>query len=153
MSQRQTALIVDDDQGVAENLATALRRAGIIAHTARNGLHGYSRYFREPTDWVVTDIDMPELNGIDMMRSIRVINPTVKTIYISGSIEKYRAALIRESHQFAAQILPKPFDLRQLIERISESDLNRSPGATVPSKDLHNCTEMPSDEAMQRAKK
>jgi DNA-binding NtrC family response regulator len=153
MSQRQTALIVDDDQGVAENLATALRRAGFIARTARNGLHGYSRYFREPTDWVVTDIDMPDLNGIDMMRSIRAINPAVKTIYMSGSVDKYRAALIRESRQFAAQILLKPFDLRQLIERIRETDSNRPSGATVPSKDLHNCTEIPSGEAMQRAKK
>lgn len=122
-------------------------------HTARNGLHGYSRYFREPTDWVVTDIDMPELNGIDMMRSIRAINPAVKTIYMSGLVDKYRAALIRESRQFAAQILPKPFDLRQLIERIRETDLNRPPGATGPSKDLHNCTEIPSGEAIQRAKK
>jgi hypothetical protein len=72
---------------------------------------------------------------------------------MSGSIDKYHAALIQESRQFAAQILPKPFDLRQLIERIRETELNGSPGATVPSKDLHNCTEIPSDEATQTAKK
>jgi two-component system OmpR family response regulator len=152
MSKPQTTLIVDDDQDVADNLAAALRGAGFIARTAHNGLHGYSCYFRDPTDWVVTDIDMPELSGFDMMHSIRAINPAVKTIYMSGAVDKYRAVLMRESREFAAQFLPKPFTLHQLVDRITKTRSNCPAAETLPLKGLHNCTEIPSDQAVIRTK-
>ncbi len=58
MTNCQSVLIVDDDARLAETFAIALRRVGFEARTARNGMHGYASYFRNPTDWVVTDIEM-----------------------------------------------------------------------------------------------
>ena len=153
MSQLQSALIVDDDQGLANGLAMALGRAGFVVRTACNGLHGYFSYSNDPTDWVVTDVDMPEQNGIEMMRSIRTINPAVKTIYMTGAVEKYRAALTRESREFSAQVLPKPFRLNELIDQITETDRNQPPKTSVALKVLHKCTELPSDEPISVVKK
>lgn len=49
MTKCQSALIVDDDAKLAETFAIALRRLGFAVRTARNVMHGYSSYFRDPT--------------------------------------------------------------------------------------------------------
>jgi DNA-binding NtrC family response regulator len=119
MTKCQSVLIVDDDARLADTFAIALRRVGFEARTARNGMHGYASYFSNPTDWVVTDIEMAELDGIEMMRCIRAINPAVKAIYMSAAADKYSPALSAEAREFAAKVLPKPFAWKHLIEQIS----------------------------------
>ena len=131
MLKRQTALIVDDDERLAATLATALRGVGFEARTARNGVYGYSSYFRKPTDWVVTDVEMAELNGIDMMQCIRAINSAVKTIYMTGSADKYWAVLTQESREFGAEILRKPFALNRLIDQMTDERRLRSKSTTT----------------------
>jgi len=130
MPQSETALIVDDHQGLAENLALALRAAGFETRTACDGMKGYASYLCQPSDWVVTDIEMPELDGVEMIRCIRLLNPSVKTIYMTGASDKYWAVLAREAHEFAAQVLRKPFALNRLIERMRDKQVPRIEAAT-----------------------
>lgn len=118
MPRSQTALVVDDDDGLAQIVAAILCMEGFVVETADNGIHGYASYSHQPTDWVVTDIQMPELDGLGMMQSIRTINPHVKTIYMSGEVEKYKAVLDRETAEFAVQVLRKPFTRSNLVEKI-----------------------------------
>ena len=118
MTNRRTALVVDDNQELAALIATMLRRKGFEVRTADNGLHGYSSYFREPTDIVITDIQMPELDGVEMMRCIRGVNPNVQAVYMSGATSKYRAALDREKTEFSAKVLDKPFSSDALMHQI-----------------------------------
>jgi DNA-binding NtrC family response regulator len=119
MTNCQSVLIVDDDARLADTFAIALRRVGFDVRTAHNGVHGYSSYFRDPTDWVVTDIEMAELDGIEMMHCIRAINPTVRTIYMTGAAQKYAPALSTEAREFGAKVLRKPFAWKHLIEQIA----------------------------------
>lgn len=125
MSQGQTALVVDDDEGLAQIVAAILRIEGFEVRIADDGAHGFAAYFRNPTDWVVTDIQMPELDGLEMMQCIRAINPGVKTVYMSGEVEKYQAVLDREAARFAVRILPKPFTRSNLVEKIACDDSDR----------------------------
>jgi CheY-like chemotaxis protein len=118
MSESQTALVVDDDESLAQIVAAILLMAGFEVRTADNGVEGCAAYFRKPTDWVVTDIQMPELDGLEMMQRIRTINPRVKTVYMSGEVEKYQAVLEQEAAKFAVRILSKPFTRSSLIETI-----------------------------------
>jgi DNA-binding NtrC family response regulator len=121
MSQRgESVLVVEDDEGLAEILALALSAEGFETRTAHDGIDGCSSYFQEPTDWVVTDIQMPQLDGIGMMQCIRSINPRVRTVYMSAAVEEYRGPLERETKQFAAKVLLKPFSRSRLIEQLSE---------------------------------
>ena len=82
---------------------------GYDVWTARDGLHGYSSYRQSQTQTVVTDIEMPQLDGFEMMGCIRTINPSVKTIYMSGAPTQYRRTLIKEAQKFGAAVLRKPF--------------------------------------------
>src|SRR6266540_4985978 len=132
MSQSQTALVVDDDEGLAQIVAVILRMEGFDVRTADNGVHGFAAYFRNPTDWVVTDIQMPELDGLGMMQCIRTINPRVKTIYMSGEVEKYQAMLDREVAKFAVTVLRKPFTRGNLVEKIIYHASDRQSPSTSP---------------------
>jgi len=118
MANMRTALVVDDDEDLAKMVALMLEGEGFEVRTATNGLHGYSSYFREPTDWVVTDIQMPDLDGVEMMRCIRSVNPSVRAVYMSGVTTKYQAALERERKEFAAKVIDKPFSRDVLLHEI-----------------------------------
>jgi CheY-like chemotaxis protein len=150
MTECQSVLIVDDDARLAETFAIALRHLGFAARTARNGVQGSSSYYRDPTDWVITDIEMPELDGIEMMRCIRAINPTVKTIYMSAAVQKYAPALSTESREFGAKVLPKPLAWNHWVAQISGC---RYQIINPDGKVLHNCTAMPSLSGANWAKK
>lgn len=118
-SKGESVLVVEDDESLAQVLALALRAEGFETRTACDGVHGYDSYSHQPTDWVVTDIQMPQLDGIGMMQCIRTINPRVRTVYMSGAVDEYRAPLEREAKQFAAKVLRKPFSRNHLIEQLS----------------------------------
>lgn|SRR5262245_59140264 len=129
MARRPRALVVDDDESLAQIVALMLRAAGFEVETAHNGIDGYWTYRRNPTDWVVSDIQMPELNGLGMMRWIRSHNPRVKTIYMSGEVEKFKTALTQETQEFGAKVLLKPFSKENLMKHIFTAPETDSRGA------------------------
>jgi two-component system cell cycle sensor histidine kinase/response regulator CckA len=118
MYERKTALIVDDDERIADLVACMLRAEGFEVRTAQNGMQGYSSYFRNPTDWIITDVQMPELDGVEMVRCIRAINPCVKVLYMSGAVDAYRSPLDHEAQQYSAKVLLKPFSKQRLLEQL-----------------------------------
>jgi DNA-binding NtrC family response regulator len=115
----KTALVVDDDEKIAEMVAAVLRVEGFQVCTATSGLQGYSSYFSDPTCWVVTDVEMPGLDGIEMVHCIRVVNPEVKVIYMTGAIDAHRVALKKEGRDYAANILRKPFSYDILVSQMT----------------------------------
>jgi CheY-like chemotaxis protein len=111
-------LVVDDDELLARMIAELLRGEGYEVWVALNGLEGCLSYHQHHAETVVTDIDMPALDGFEMMSCIRAVNPSVRTIYVSGSPQEYRGTLAAETQQFGAAVLRKPFagiDLLKLI--------------------------------------
>ena len=129
--QSRTVLVVDDDESFAELIAVKLGSRGLEVRTARNGFQGCASYFRSPSDWVVTDIQMPELDGIEMMRRIRAFNPQVKTIYMSGATDEYRAVLEHEIREFGVIVVHKPFSFDSLVEDLTRADGDTSLAASV----------------------
>jgi CheY-like chemotaxis protein len=115
---QQTILVVDDDESLARMVAELLRVEGYEVWTAHDGLQGYSSYYQHEAQTVVTDIDMPELDGFEMMRCIRAINPCARAIYMSGAPEQYRRTLVTEAQDFGAGVLRKPFEGIELLKLI-----------------------------------
>ena len=90
----RSALVVNDNQDLAQAIAAGLQSEGFQVRTANNGLHGCAYYFREPTDLVVTDIQISELDGVEMMRCIRAVNPKVRAVYLNAAANtQYQAVL------------------------------------------------------------
>ena len=87
MPNPQNILVVDDDELLVRLMGELLRGEGYQVWTARDGLQGYSSYYQHQAETIVTDINMPELDGFEMMRCIRAINPRARAIYMSGAPE------------------------------------------------------------------
>jgi DNA-binding response OmpR family regulator len=115
MTAPYKVLVVDDDENFGQIMAETLIAAGYEVQTADDGLLGYLRYLDQQPEIVLTDIQMPELDGLEMIRCIRTINPNVKAIYISGAITQYQEALISEWKDHGALILNKPFSRKDLL--------------------------------------
>lgn len=119
MGNPQSILVVDDDENLVHTLSLSLRAHGFEVFTAFNGFQGYGKYFDHPTPVVITDIQMPAMDGFEMMRCIRVINPRVKTIYVSGALEQFEKNVESEGHQFDVASLLKPISTKALLELMS----------------------------------
>ncbi|HZA55746.1 MAG TPA: response regulator [Candidatus Udaeobacter sp.] len=118
VSGPRSVLVVDDDDALRQILEERLRSEGFEVRSAPDGLHGYSCYFQYPTELVVTDVQMPELDGLQMMRAIRAINPSVKAIYLTGATEQFRFPLELERQKFGAAVLSKPFSTESFMALI-----------------------------------
>ena len=117
---KQGILVVDDDKFLALMVAELLETKGYRVWTACDGLEGCSIYYQhQEIQTVLTDIDMPELDGFRMMHCIRDINPSAKVIYMSGAPERYRRALVAEARNFGASTLRKPFEDTELLTLVS----------------------------------
>ena len=77
-------LLVEDDRAVRDLLYTQLVAAGYEVQVAADGTDGLRTYRDRRPDLVVTDLIMPEMEGIQMMRELRRENPGVRVIAISG---------------------------------------------------------------------
>ena len=119
MNTPYRVLVVDDDENFGQIIAETLMAAGYEVQTADDGLRGYLRYLDQQPEIVLTDIQMPELDGLEMIRCIRTINPNVKAIYISGAISQYREALISEGREHGALVLNKPFSRTDLLASVN----------------------------------
>src|ERR1051325_5865332 len=109
MHDQANVLIVDDDEALTTVLAEFLNARGFRVSTANNGARGYVSYLTCRAELIVTDLDMPEVNGIDMVRCIRAVGSAPKVIYMSAGPEKFAPELYIEQRDFAAGFLLKPF--------------------------------------------
>ena len=116
MATPYRVLVVEDDDNLGQIMVEILTAAGYEVQTADDGLHGFMMYVQQQPEVVLTDIQMPELDGLEMMRCIRVINPKVRTMYITGALNRYREALIKESKEYGALVLDKPFSRNDLLQ-------------------------------------
>jgi YesN/AraC family two-component response regulator len=113
-------LIVDDNQGLAHILKTMLEDEKYEVRLARDGRDGYLTYLLFGADLVITDIQMPEKNGLELMEVIRMHNPEVKTIYISGDLSRFLSLLEEEKARYRVSLLQKPFSKSELMSLLSE---------------------------------
>src|SRR5262249_19742702 len=105
-----TVLVVDDDSGIRKLVSTILEMSGHQVLTASNGLEGLMVYssYHSRLDLVITDIDMPQMNGVELVSRIRAIDPRTNIIVMSGRPLDDLPGLED------CVKLPKPFQLEEL---------------------------------------
>src|ERR1051325_3698815 len=105
-----TILIVDDDPGVRKIVELVLKQMGFETVSASNGLEALMLYSSYPVnfDLVLTDIDMPQMNGIELAVRIRDLDPAKKILMMSGRIHS------DADRKIGCPLLGKPFRPDQL---------------------------------------
>ena len=115
-------LIVDDNKTLVGLLKEKLEEEGFYdIRTAENGKEGYRAFLSFEPDIILTDIEMPLKNGIEMMRDIRLIQPWIKAVYMSADIHRYRKFLEEEKTRYKAKLLDKPFTCFNISELLGEN--------------------------------
>ena len=117
-------LVVDDNEFLLNLIQTTLEDEGIEVMSAKDGLDGYSAYINFKPDIVITDIQMPRKNGLEMMEHIRVHDPMIKTIYMSGDINPFLSSLKEEEKMYPVNFFEKPFRLKSLMEALSNPSMS-----------------------------
>jgi CheY-like chemotaxis protein len=118
-----TILLVEDDDGVRSLLHKALVAAGHEVEDAANGDIALAAYRRQARDLVITDLVMPEKDGLETIIALRRINPAVKIIAISGggrTLGLGQLYLDTAQSIGAGRILAKPFTSAALLTAVSE---------------------------------
>lgn len=114
-----TILIADDDSAVRKVLTQALTRAGCKVHST-SLLTTLTRWVKEGKgDLVISDVVMPDGNGLDKIEQIRTLRPDLPVIVISARSTIRTAIDAVEADAFA--YLPKPFDLPELMQRVNRA--------------------------------
>lgn len=105
-------LIVDDEQSYRQLLTHVFELDGHLVRTARNGREGLEALDAEPADVVISDVKMPDMTGIEMLRAIRETQPDLGLILMTAfsSVENAREAFKLGAEDF----IEKPFDVEEL---------------------------------------
>ena len=114
-------LLVDDDRQIRDMLKLTLERAGHSVVEAENGVQAVSNYSADAIDLVITDIVMPEKEGIETIMDLRNINPSVRIIAISGGGRINPDDYLNWARRFGVKhTFTKPVKRDLLLEAINE---------------------------------
>lgn len=115
-------LLIDDDADVRASLARVLARAGYEVVEAKNGREAVRLHESHPADLVVTDIFMPEQDGIETIRLMHRRHPEVRIVVISGGDASGSMNLMEQAKLFGARTtLQKPFEMNALLEAVRDA--------------------------------
>ena len=116
-------LVIDDDHMVRYTLSKILRHAGYEVLTAADGQRGMTAFNSERPEIVVTDLIMPEQEGIETILQMRRARPEVKIIAISGGGRIANTDVLQLARSLGADdIIAKPFEAEELLTRLSHPD-------------------------------
>lgn len=114
-------MIVEDDTAVRELLRDILERAGHEVIVAQNGKVAISLYKNSPADLIITNILMPEKEGLETIQELHREDPGVKIIAISGGGQIGPADYLEVARRFGAmRTFSKPFDRKELLKAVDE---------------------------------
>ena len=111
-------LLAEDDNDMRRLLTKALEAAGYDVVSFDNGLSAYQRLREEPFTLLLTDIVMPEMDGIELARKATELDPDLKVMFITG----FAAVALNPDSQAPkdAKVLSKPFHLRDLVDEVEK---------------------------------
>lgn len=112
----QSILIVDDDEMILEILSAGFRMYGLKVFKAENGLDGWKLFIKENIDIVLTDIQMPGLDGIKLSKRIRNQSPHARIALMTGSDTDIATELLNDGT--VNYLFKKPFAVSSVYKSL-----------------------------------
>lgn len=115
-----TILVIDDEAQLRKLIVRILEKENHRVIAARNGIEGIKYFQEQHIDLVITDILMPEKDGIEVIREIKKSNPEVDVVAISGGGQLGADQYLKMANKLGAQYtLLKPFQRNDLINIVN----------------------------------
>jgi CheY-like chemotaxis protein len=121
-STKKKILVVEDEFGLQDTLRDVFRMEGYDVRVAVDGDKGYQAFLKFKPDLVFTDVVMPGMSGIELVRKIRQEHPRIKVIYISGffGLRNLKQDLQEDVLKYGYPCLSKPFKISAMLELVEE---------------------------------
>ena len=116
LGKKREVLIVDDNKAVQDVLSRMISFLGYHVTLAGNGLEGGTLFLTNPYDLVITDLQMPLMNGWELSRLVKERSPKTPVILVTGSYEEKHAEKI--GMKCVDAIIPKPFRVQEVEKTI-----------------------------------
>lgn len=120
-TNRNQVLVVDDFQDVRESLAEVLEDCGKQVFTAENGKQAIDIIKQNPINLIISDILMPEMDGLELIQETRKLHPDMKFILISGGSrynDQFDYLEMSKTLTGIDTLLQKPFDTEELVAMV-----------------------------------
>src|SRR5580704_4706152 len=114
-----TVLIADDDRSIRTVLTQALGRSGYQVRTTSNAATLWRWVEEGEGDLVITDVVMPDENGLDLIPRIKRLRPDLRVVVMSAQSTLMTA--VKATQRGAFEYLPKPFDLKELLAVVARA--------------------------------
>ncbi len=116
MTTLKRILVIDDEPTLLKALATVLEQSGFQVFTARSGREASAAIQKHPIDLLITDLNMPDEDGIEIIRRLKKAHPQIKVIAMSGA---FGPNIMTVAQKLGADAtLSKPMTASQLLECI-----------------------------------
>lgn len=121
-------LVIDDEEMVRNLLHQALTREGHEVRTAANGAEGIALHEQSPADLIITDIFMPEREGIETMTHFQIRHPKVTLFAMSGDHHRWGVNVLEVAQRFGAlRTFKKPLNLQEVSQAVKAVLGRKSP--------------------------
>ena len=116
MGNSRHILVVDDEPLAAQQMSRFLEGESIRTTMAGSGASALTSHHDDPADLIVTDLRMPDGDGVDLIRNIRAENGTLPIVVVTGQVLREAEAEALEAG--ATELLCKPLDLQELSRAV-----------------------------------
>jgi two-component system KDP operon response regulator KdpE len=111
----KSILVIDDERQIIRMLRASLQSSGYEVLTAQNGIEGFEKFQSGRPNLIVTDLAMPDMNGLELTQAVRQID---RTPIIVLSVRDTDAMKVKALDEGADDYLTKPFSMPELLARI-----------------------------------
>jgi two-component system response regulator HydG len=138
-ADRPTILVVDDEPGIVDSLQKVFEREALRVLTARGGAEALELLRREPVSVVLTDLMMPGMSGLDLLKASRSVSPETETILMTayGTVENAVEAMRQGAYDFVTKPLKRAHVVRAVTKALEKRNLvqeNRSLRAQLAAR-------------------
>lgn len=112
-------LVVDDETALADTLAQRLKMRDLLVKTAYSGEQALSKIREENPDVIILDLRMPEMHGMEVLKTVRKDYPLIQVIVLTGHGTDKEEQETRSLGGF--DFLKKPTDVETLVDKIREA--------------------------------
>lgn len=114
-------LVADDQENIRKILKSLLEQFGHTVTVATNGKEALQAYGANPADILITDILMPDMEGIETIREFRKLDPNVRIIAMSGGGAVEANEYLKMAKLFGAKFtISKPFDVQEILDAVNK---------------------------------
>jgi two-component system, NtrC family, nitrogen regulation response regulator GlnG len=140
MSKARKVWVIDDDRSIRWVLERALTKADMDVTSFSNGVGIMESLQREQPDVIVSDVRMPGIDGLDLLRQITAIHPDLPVIIMTAHSDLDSAVSAFDGGAF--EYLPKPFDLDDAVDQVRRAFRRNSNGDDFAEQPLNRAPDI-----------